>query len=349
VRRGHTLAAMGQLLDVTPKTISRWEAGTAAPTAANIEALSNTLRFPVSFFFQNELDRRPLEAVSFRALSKTSARLRDSALATSEIAEVVYRWLDTAFNLRTANLPTLPGYDPETAARVVRERWALGDAPIPNLLHLLEFHGVIVMSLERDVESIDAFSYWSGDRPFIFVHQGKTGERQRFDLAHELGHLVMHCEDEHVAGRVAEAQAHRFAAALLMPAADVDRRRLRGAGMPEVIRNKKRWGVSAMALAHRLRELDHLSEWGYRDLCVQLSSAGYRRSEPAGAITPELSQFYPKVLEHLRERGVSSVDLAKELHLNLEELRGYLFGMLPIAMSGQAGGGRSNAHLSLVE
>ncbi|MFD5913449.1 ImmA/IrrE family metallo-endopeptidase [Streptomyces massasporeus] len=43
----------------------------------------------------------------------------------------------------------------------------------------------------------------------------KTAERGRFDAAHELGHLVLHGEEQMPHGPQAAAEAHRFAAASL--------------------------------------------------------------------------------------------------------------------------------------
>ncbi|MET9565773.1 ImmA/IrrE family metallo-endopeptidase [Streptomyces tauricus] len=75
---------------------------------------------------------------------------------------------------------------------MVRTRWDLGQAPAPNMVHLLEAHGVRVFSLPPDSLEVDAFAVWRSGVPFVFLHTLKTVERARFFAAHELGHLVMH-------------------------------------------------------------------------------------------------------------------------------------------------------------
>jgi transcriptional regulator with XRE-family HTH domain len=132
LRRGLSATALGREVDVTPRTISRWEDGDVEPQPANIEALALALQVPASFFAAPDLDFVPIEAVSFRALSKMTARQRDSATVAGAIAVGLARWIDDRFHLPAPDLPTLEGYDPERAAAVVRERWGLGQAPINN-------------------------------------------------------------------------------------------------------------------------------------------------------------------------------------------------------------------------
>jgi Zn-dependent peptidase ImmA (M78 family)/transcriptional regulator with XRE-family HTH domain len=346
-RRGLTINSLAQRLEVNAKTVTRWESGYAISPEA-LERLASELKFPVEFLLAPEVAEVPVEAVSFRALSKTSAGLRRSAIAAGTMATEFSDWIDSRFRLPDPNVPTFPGYDPETASEAVRARWGLSTTPIPHLLDVLEAHGVRVFSLALDVADVDAFSFYRGDVPFVLVNTRKTGERQRFDMAHELGHLVLHCESETVAGREAEHQAQRFAAAFLMPREDVLAQPLWNVDPQRIIRGKARWGVSAMALAHRLRELGMLTEWGYRDACVQLSAAGYRRGEPSGAIVPETSQILRKVVGHLREQGVGLRKIADELRLTEEELNLHVLGLVPLSLDGGGRGGGSQARLRLV-
>ncbi|MFC0457704.1 XRE family transcriptional regulator [Arthrobacter liuii] len=348
-RRGLTRSRLAQQLDVNAKTITRWETDERGPHAETLDLLANELNFPVDFFLAPDVDEIPTATVSFRAMSKTSASLRNSAISAGRIAVELSTWMSERFTLPAPDLPTLSGYDPETAARVVRERWGLGTAPIPNLLDVLEAHGVRIFSLAMDVVEIDAFSFFHRKTPFVLMNTSKSGERQRFDAAHELGHLVLHAEENSPSGREAEAQAHRFAAAFLMPKEDVMSFPLWNVGSQTVIKSKKRWRVAAMALAHRLRELGMVTEWGYRDMCIQLSRAGYRRGEPQNAMIPETSQVLRKILSALRADGTSPADIAKELHIDVSELNAHMFGLVPLAVDGEGNGERSRAALRLVQ
>ncbi|WP_375504888.1 ImmA/IrrE family metallo-endopeptidase [uncultured Jatrophihabitans sp.] len=333
-RRALTASALAADLDVAARTVARWEDGTVAPLTENVAALSVTLDVPKQFFYAPDLDTVPHDIVSFRALSKMSARQRDSATAAGSVALALTAWLDDRFRLPAVDVPTLEGYDPEDAAAVVRERWGLGQAPVSNVLHLLEAHGTRVYSLAGDVASVDAYSFRLDGAPYVFLNTGKTGERRRFDAAHELAHLVLHCGDEVPHGKEAEAQAQAFASAFLMPRDTVLAAGLRQAPVDRILRAKTHWKVSAMALAHRLNELGLMSEWVYRDACVRLSQMGYRRGEPFNPIVPETSQVLAKMFKSLRARGVSAADVAADLLITQDELDQYVFGLVPVALKG---------------
>jgi Zn-dependent peptidase ImmA (M78 family) len=127
--------------------------------------------------------------------------------------------------------------------------------PIWNMVHLLEAHGIRVFSLTDDTKDLDAYSFnWHGQH-FILLSREKSGERHRFNGAHELGHLVLHGEDKSPNGPEAEAEANQFAAAFLMPKAGVLPNGLRNAHVHRILHAKKRWNVAAMAMAHRANEL----------------------------------------------------------------------------------------------
>jgi len=133
-----------------------------------------------------------------------------------------------------------------------------------------------------------------------------------------------------------------------MPRSDVIAHPLWYADIEQILQAKGRWRVAAMALTHRLKELGMLTEWGYRDACVLLSQAGYRRGEPRTPIVPETSQVLGKVFQSLRERGMAAHQVAADLSLTSEELGCYLFGLVPTAIIGEGLGGGVRGALRLV-
>lgn len=337
-RRGLSVTGLAKKLDVNPKTVSRWELGETKPDSAAIELLSTVLDVSPRFFALDDIDELNEAAVSFRALSKRTARELAMSLACGRIATDIAAWMRANYRIPELNLPTLEGYEPERAAAVVRERWGLGTAPINNMLDVLEAHGIHVFSLANDCQSVDAFSFTREGRGYVLLNIAKTGERRRFDAAHELGHLVLHCGDEVPHGKEAEADAQRFAAAFLMPAPSVQAASLRNATVPTILKAKRHWKVAATALTHRLHELGLLTDWGYRDAFVRLSQMGYRSGEPAGAITPEVSQIATKVVKSLRTQKRRDADMAEALGLTIQELGAHLFKLLPFVIEGDADG-----------
>jgi Zn-dependent peptidase ImmA (M78 family)/transcriptional regulator with XRE-family HTH domain len=347
-RRGFTISGLAKAVGVSAKTVTRWESGEREPEPETLERLAAELMMPESFFVGPDVEEVPEEAVSFRALSKMTAKQKDMSLASGTVAVELCGWMLERFKLPEPSLPTLEGWAPEEAAAAVRERWGLGIAPISNMLDVLEAHGIRVFSLADDCTSVDAFSFRFEGQPIVLLNTNKTAERRRFDAAHELAHLVLHCGDEVPHGREAEAEAQKFASAFLMPAQSVLGAGLAGATVPRILQAKQRWGVAAIALTHRLRDLGLLSEWGYRDACVKLSKAGFRSGEPTGAMAPETSQVWMKIVRQLATAKVRPVALAAELNLDLDELNAHVFGLLPKVILGSGGGPSVRPNLRVV-
>ena len=332
-RRGLTLTQLASLTGLSTRSISLYENGHTEPAADTLRQLALVLDVSPGFLRAPGVDEIPEAAVSFRALSKMTARQRDRALSAGRVALLINDWIDTRFRLPETDLPRLSGHDPEAAAEVTRARWGLGERPVGNVLHLLESRGARIYSLTSENAELDAYSlYWHG-RPFIFLATGKSGERGRFDAAHELGHLVLHGEHQVPSRPAAEAGANRFAAAFLMPRASVLARDLRDATAERIVEAKRTWKVSAMALAHRLHELDLLSEWGYRTACAELARLGYRSSEPQG-IERESSQLLAKVFRAVRDGGETPATIASAIGISTSELQSHVFGLTLTAIPG---------------
>jgi Zn-dependent peptidase ImmA (M78 family)/DNA-binding XRE family transcriptional regulator len=336
-RRGLTLVQLAAAVQVSARSLSAYENGAQEPSGPTLRRLAAALDVPASFLTADDVDEIPVDAISFRALSKLTAGQRDSARSAARIALLLAEWIETRFHLPRADVPSLPRLDPETAAEVVRARWGLGVAPLGHLLRLLEAHGVRVFSLAAECAEVDAFSFvWRG-HPYILLNTSKSGERGRFDAAHELGHLVLHSEHRVPHGPDAEQEANRFAAAFLMPRASVVAHGLAGATSDRILAAKQVWQVSAMALTHRLHELGLLTDWGYRTACVDLSRRGYRTGEPGG-IARETSPLLDTVFSSLRAEGITPAQVASDLHITTAELNRHVFGLVPTAVAGAAAG-----------
>jgi Zn-dependent peptidase ImmA (M78 family) len=193
------------------------------------------------------------------------------------------------------------------------------------MVHLLEAHGVRVFSLVQDCLTVDAFSFWRGNIPYVFLNSNKSAEHGRMDAAHELAHLVLHAHGGPT-GRAAEHEAQAFASAFLMPERSVRAALRPGLTARQIIKAKRKWNVSAMGLTHRLERLDLLSEWQARTAYIQLTNLGYRKAEPDG-IEREASQILPKVFAALRSEGVSRTDVARELNVPMDEISRVTFGL----------------------
>ncbi|MFD7732616.1 helix-turn-helix domain-containing protein [Kitasatospora phosalacinea] len=334
-RRGMTIVELSRKLDISAQSLSNYERARQQPSDETLQKISQTLGFPREFFSGGELEEIPSDSVAFRARSKIPAGRREMALAVGRLGVEIETAISKRFRLPESDIPTFDKPSPEVAAEMVRARWDLGQASIPNMIHLLESRGVRVFSLAPEYADVDAFSFWHERKPFIFLNTLKSAERSRFDAAHELGHLVMHSPG--LNGAEAEQEANTFASAFLMPKRSIVARMPQGAFMDQIIAGRKIWKVAALALTYRLHDLGMLSDWQYRTLCVELSKRGYRSGEPGG-IARETSQVFDKVFKSLRSRGKGPSDIAADVHLNPDELSRYVFGL---AITAQDGEGRA--------
>ncbi|WP_168207326.1 XRE family transcriptional regulator [Microlunatus elymi] len=338
-RVGWTKAELADACGVTRRTVSDWEAGRVVRPP--VEQIADVLDFPVGFFGVEPVDQVDVEHVSFRALTSLSARELKSTIAAATITGSLARWIDENYATPEVDIPWLdqlippvsPGDpNPIQAAASLRRIWNIGDRPIPNMMSLLESRGVRIFSLSPDVREVDAFSLWLSERPTIFVNPDKSGERLRFDLAHELGHLVMHRAVVTAGRRECEISANSFAGSFLMPAAKLMAIVGRNVSLTTVFELKRLFRVSATSMVFRLHELKLINDWKYRNWMSDLSGRGFRRSEPDG-IPSEKSELLTQIVRLAREDGLPIARLADNLHIPARDVRAALGGLTLVSMS----------------
>lgn len=332
-RRGFTQIRLAEDADCSASLVDKLERGLANPSNDVMTRLEHALGVPSGFLTAPPLPELPVDRVSFRALSKMTAAQRDSALTAGRFAMEFTVWLDAEFELPRPDVPDLSGLEPELAAENLRATWRIPDgSPIPNMVHLLELHGVRVFSLAERNVTVDAFSFFEQERPFVFLNTMKSAERSRFDAGHEAGHLALHRQAEKLPdSKERETEAQEFAAAFLMPKTGVLARRPRTLTLDELVRAKRTWGVSLMAYLYRLHQIGVVTEYQYKRLTVEASRRGYRKAEP-NPMTRETSQVFRKVFAELRRRGLSRRDIAHQLRMPAKDLDDLAFGLALTAL-----------------
>jgi Zn-dependent peptidase ImmA (M78 family)/DNA-binding XRE family transcriptional regulator len=323
-RLGLTKIGFARALGVDRKTIQRFESGVSDLSVKCIEALVALSSYPKEFFEKPSFEYPNPDGVSFRSLRSLTATSRDAAIAAAALAFELDDWVAARYEMPAHTVPQLANYGPAEAAAALRARWGMGVRPVTNLINLLEANGVRIFSLAEETRHLDAYSFWRNDRPYIFLNTMKTAEHSRFDAAHELGHLVLHRHGG-ATHRNAEDDANAFASAFLMPPADLRAQIPFVRRLNDILEGKKRWRVSAAALAYALHKQRAISDWHYRGYCIELSKLG-RANEPFG-IEPETSQVWQKVLTDLWCQGKSLGRISDELKIPERELSNLLFGI----------------------
>lgn len=321
--RKSDLAAM---IDKSPTAVAAWESGAKRPTAATVAQLALGLSVEPGFFAARPEDVAAVSTTPhFRSLRSTSQLARDQAFAYGQLAIDVVSSLERHVEFPEVDVPTFPvsvddteGDAPELAAQHVRQLWDMGLGPVGHLVRALENHGVLVVFSPQQTASVDAYSFDSQVRPVVVLNPIKRDYyRQRFDVAHELGHLVMHGDAE-PGGRIVEEQAHRFAAELLMPAVqirDVLPATMGGSVWVALAKLKEQWGVSIQALLFRARRLGRLGDVSYRNAMTTLSARGWRRDEPGLVIAVEQPSLMPRAVELLDQEGIDEWTLIEQCRI----------------------------------
>ncbi len=268
--RRHTIRSLARISGIAVRTISSYENGSGAPPSSpTLNALATALELPVSFFFAEDQEDFSKEQVSFRAPSKMTALDRDQHLCLASLIYELTQKIGVLFKLPVVNLPifesllypestnSIPDAVIESQADALRLKWGLGIEPISNLLNAVELNGIMIYSLPPSISSADGFSFWRGGRPFIIYNPNKTSERSRFDIAHELGHLVLHGNDSKISdSKTREREANTFASAFLMPKSGILSKLPHQCTISNLIPYKRKWKVSLAAFNVRLHHHD---------------------------------------------------------------------------------------------
>jgi Zn-dependent peptidase ImmA (M78 family) len=322
---------------ITAASISQIEngSGTSGPT---LTAIASATGYPVGYFMRRRGD---VDAPAFfRSLRSTPAAQRKRALARAHLVHELVDAIEHYVELPDLDLPDLDVDligDPdevnrriEDAALVVRRYWDLGLGPIDHVVRHLERNGVVVCRLPLERRDIDAFSVPFEGRPVIVLASDKkTMARSRFDAAHELGHILLGHGPDDVGKRAAEQQAHRFAAAFLMPAAGIRDELPSRADWVAFFNLKAKWRVSVGALLQRAKDLHVMSEARHLSAIKYLSARGWRTVEPGDEALgpPEQPRLLNAALEVLpTDGGPTLEEVAEEASLPVDQLHEMLGG-----------------------
>lgn len=264
---GVTQAELAAEVDVTRQTIAAWERGDRSPSLVQLTRISRGLGVPVDLLIgPDEAQDEPAllfradkpEVLSADARSFLSRRAHDYAVVERLLGEI----------------PSLPesrpieGYDFYSVERIaseIRDWLGVEDAPLGDVLALLEVKGLKIIEhrLPGAISGFSAYTQaWGG---VIFVNAGHPPERQYFTALHELAHLVFHRLEydrpfeRPGRGDPREKAANHFAAAVLLPRAAIEQElhgyQKRWLPEPFLVDIKKRYGVSVRTVLLRAQDL----------------------------------------------------------------------------------------------
>lgn len=310
---------------ISAMSISKYERGENNPSSEILMRIAKALNEKVEYFFRPKPQADSLvlyrkhAALGKKELISIQARIQEWLERYIEIESLFPASDSSPFDLPSFPIATVE--DVEKAAEKMREEWRLGVDPIDDLTEVLESRGIKIGLVECD-EGFDACTFIYNGKPVIATRKKIPGDRQRFNIAHELGHIILKVSDE----EINEPAAFRFAGAFLFPreAAYYELGKHRtNLGLRELYYLKKKFGLSMQAIVYRAKDLKIISKSTYKKIFGIFSEKGFRKSEPWEAYPSEIPMRMERLLLRLLAEKIITPSRAEELFKDkIDELGG---------------------------
>lgn len=328
---GLSLRELGELVGVSHAAIKKYEDGVVMPSSDILIRLSRALKVRTEYFFRPE--PVALEGIEYRKRSSLPKKRLDAI--THEVIDQIERRIELE-NLfpqspvkAFATVEELPQSieemdEIEDVAERVRDAWELGFDPIPDLIDVLETYGIRVFMIDADADNkFDGLAARVSGMPIVVVGRHWPGDRQRFTLAHELGHLML--EGRLESDLDEEMACNRFAGAFLFPRASVLQEmgeHRNAVELKELGLLKEEFGLSMAGILYRARDLGIISP-AYRDEQAKLFRfKGWHIKEPGRDYPAEKAHIFEQLVFHaLAEEYIGESKAAELMNMSLIQFR----------------------------
>ncbi len=323
--RGMTQKELAEKIDVSPPIISKIESGLSPVSEEMLKKISTALGVPGKFFsepaniypFGIHLYRKA-KGIPQKILSVINAEINidsiriDKLLKAAKITRDNIPYIDLESNQDKYKTPA-------DIARAIRFAWGLPVGRIENLVKVLEDAGILVIFSKFKTRFFDAVSFATqSGRYVIFVNSLMSGDRIRYSLAHECGHIIMH----RIPHDKVEDEANDFASEFLMPEKEI-RSYLSDLNLETLANLKRYWKVSMQAILTRAYRLNKITYNQQRYLWMQMSKMGYRLHEPIDVPIEPPTLLQELVNIYIKEYEYSDDELKSLLYLDDEEYKKY--------------------------
>lgn len=319
--RSMSLRDLGGKVGVSQSAIQNYEKDKNIPSSKVLINLAEALNVRIEFFFRTEA--RPINLVSpvyYRKLSKMGKKAQERLEAEIkswlerffEIEDIVEDKID--FKIPKINLEVKRIEDVERIAIDLRKEWELGLDSIKSVINLFEDRGIKIIKVEK-IDGFDSCAFWVEDDsrvPVIAVKNDISIVRERFDLLHELGHLILKISDDLNEEKV----VHRFAGAFLIPESNMKKElgsKRNNISLEELKILKQKYGISMKALMMRAKDLSIISENYCSIFFKRMNQFGYSKKEPLDSLSDEEPQRLRFLVSKAFSQGVISLLKASEL------------------------------------
>ena len=308
---GYSRKQLSEKLGVSEQAVWQYENSYISPKMPVVNELKKIFQVKSKYFYTQDMlvsEKSLAKNIEVKNIAYRSKVLNVISKTQSEVKHVEYLDIFVNYITEKLSLPTLQiiklrdeairylnNSDEEKVmqinhvAKLAREYLGLENNTNDNLLYLIEKSGVFVFEKAIGAE-IDAYSLWTNNnRPFIILgNLKKSSVRRNFDIAHELGHLLLHYRlefnnldrKEH---KSIEKEADMFAGAFLLPEKEFsfDMNYVKYKTDPDAFVDlKKKWQTSLQVLAYRASNLGIIEAKEHRNFYAAMHRKGYLKIEP---------------------------------------------------------------------
>lgn len=328
---GKTIKEVSEFIGISAQVLSMYELGRCNPSAEVFYKLKNVYTLPIKYYAKPYQENTYKSQTFFRSFSTATKSKREIANIQSEwFTQDILHILEDKIKFppvddffikikQSMAVDKKEKRNLDSLAKIIRREWGLGLGPISNLTRALEKKGVIIAKMDLD-DTVDGFSYWYKNRPFIFVNKNNTSFRLRMSIAHELCHLFFHEADDIEKNlKELENEAKYFASAFLMPDSSF-MQDVYSTSLDHFLYLKPKWMVSVQAMVMRCDQLNLISEDKVLYLQKQISRKRWRKVEPGdNECEPESPIVLQQAIQLLVEKNVlSKTEILDTFSLNNE-------------------------------
>ncbi len=321
--RGISQYELANAIGMSATNLSKVERGDVMLGDEYLEPMAEAVHFPPQFFYRPgeilpvHLGYRRRMNVPIKLLNVIHAQINVVRLHVEMLTPLVL----PKYHLRLPRHEVTDKLSPAKIAEWLRREWEVEKPIIPNVVKVLEDKGIVTIPLNLGTERVDSMHIVTKDNiPVIIYNKALTGDRQRFTLAYELGHLVMHSGNVSVDTDLSH-EANAFAAAFLMPAKEIAADLQGAVTIPLLAAVKRKWKQSMISILHRADDLEMITFNQKRYLLQQFNQLRIRRREPEELDVPQEESKLMKrwIADYRSKTKLGTADMAAAFSLHTDE------------------------------
>ncbi|MNC22218.1 helix-turn-helix protein [compost metagenome] len=339
IMHGYSRKQLSEKLEVTEQAVWQYENAYTSPKLQIVNELKRIFNVKSRYFYTEDMLAQQASSpnVDLINIAYRSKVLNVISKTQAEAKHIEYLDAFVSYITAKVSLPTLKiislrdevihylnhSQDDrltqiDHVAHLARKRLELASSTNEDLMFLIEKSGVFVF--EKAIgEEIDAYSLWTrNNRAYIILgNMKRSAVRRNFDIAHELGHLLLHYRLEFAnldrkEHKSIENEANLFAGALLLPedAFSVDMEEINHITNPDdYLDLKKKWKTSLQVLGYRAAQLRIMEPKDHRNFYAAMHRKNYLKVEPLDQIIPIQKPLKMKtIIDFVAKKGILNIN-----------------------------------------